>query len=239
VGRLSAVLCVALVALSGCATPVSPAGPIRALPADDPRPLVIVTTGESKFSVMYEGDLQLNRTLDDVLRWIPYAALWRTVAQVVQWGVNRISEAERQASTAPHVEDVTPRTVVAEAFARALMASGRVREVRILDREPLSAERGSVDEILRLSVPSWGLLRVREGKPDLLAAFADVRAQVVVVETGAVLWTHEEDVTHPERLPLRVFTDDPRFVRQEMIDVLERAGRRLASEYLYTRSAGR
>jgi hypothetical protein len=81
-------------------------------------------------------------------------------------------------------------------------------------------------------------LRVRQGKPDLLAAFADVRAQLVALETGAVLWEHAEDVTHPDRLPLRAFSRDREFARQVTTEVLERAGRRLASEYLYTRGAG-
>jgi hypothetical protein len=109
--------------------------------------------------------------------------------------------------------------------------------VRVLDREPVGAERGHA--IVRLTVPSWGLVHVREGKPDLLAGFADVRAQVVVPETGAVLWEHEEDVTHPERLPLQAFSRDREVARQRMMDVLERAGRRLANEYLYARVAGR
>jgi hypothetical protein len=45
-------------------------------------------------------------------------------------------------------------------------------------------------------------------------------------------------VTHPDRLPLRAFSRDREFARQVTTEVLERAGRRLASEYLYTRGAG-
>jgi hypothetical protein len=237
--RLPAILCIALAAFSGCAAPGRPPEAVHVRPLPELPPLVVVVSPESKFGVLYEGDLQLDRTLDDVLRWIPYAAAWRALAQVVQWGANRISEAERQASTAPHVQDLAPPNVVAGAFARALVASGRIREVRALDREPVGPERSGADLVLRLSVPSWGLLRVRHGTPDLLAAFADVRAQVVTLETGAVLWEHQEDVTHPDRLPLRAFSRDREFARQAMTEVLERAGRRLASEYLYTQSVGR
>jgi hypothetical protein len=200
---------------------------------------VVVVAGESKFSVMHEGNSQLDPAMDDVLRWIPYTSVWRLLARAVQWGVNTLSEAERQASTAPHVEGLAPRAVVAEAFAHALVASGRFREIRTLAREPIGADRRGADVIVRLAVPRWGLLRVREGQPDLVAAFVDVRAQVVVPETGAILWEHEEDVTHPKRLPLQAFSRDRQFMRQGMIDVLERAGRRLASEYVYARSPGR
>ena len=82
-------------------------------------------------------------------------------------------------------------------------------------------------------------LRVREGEPDLLSAFADVRAQMVLRGTGVVVWEDNEDVTNPERLPLEAFTKDREFTRHELTEVLERAGQRLASELLYARGAGR
>jgi len=88
-------------------------------------------------------------------------------------------------------------------------------------------------------VPAWGLVRVREGEPDLLSAFADVRAQMVLRGTGVVVWEDNEDVTNPERLPLEAFTKDREFTRHELTEVLERAGQRLASELLYARGAGR
>jgi hypothetical protein len=151
--------------------------------------------------------------------------------------VNVLGETERRAATAPHVRGLAPRTVVAEAFARALVGTAEIREVRTL--EPLGADRLGAVAIVRLAVLRWGLLRVLEGKPDLVAAFADVSAQAVVPETGAVLWEHEEDVTHPERLPLDAFTRDRQFTRQGIVDVLERAGHRLAAEYLYAKMPGR
>jgi hypothetical protein len=237
--RVSAALCLALVALGGCVTPSPPPGPRRALPLAPDGPIVVVTSGESRFSVMHEGNVQLDPTLDDVLRWVPYGAIWRAVAQLAVSGVNVLSEAERRAATAPHVRGLAPRTVVAEAFARALVGTGGIREVRTLDREPLGADRRGAVAIVRLAVPRWGVVRVREGNPDLVAAFADVSAQAVVPETGAVLWEHEEDVTHPERLPLDAFTRDRQFTRQGLVDVLERAGRRLAAEYLYATMPGR
>jgi hypothetical protein len=237
--RVSAALCLALVALGGCVSSSPRAGSRRSLPLAHDGQIVVVTSGESRFSVMHEGNVQLDPTLDDVLRWVPYGALWRAVAQLAVSGVNELSEAERRAATAPHVRGLAPRTVVAEAFARALVGSGGIREVRTLDREPLGADRRGAVAIVRLAVPRWGLLRVLEGKPDLVAAFADVSAQAVVPETGAVLWEHEEDVTHPDRLPLDAFTRDRQFTRQGIVDVLERAGRRLAAEYLYAKMPGR
>jgi hypothetical protein len=231
-------LVVAFVALAGCAASVpAPRPMMAAAPAEEYSHLGVLAAGESQFSVVYQGNVKFDRTVDEVLKWIPDAVAWRALAQAVLRGVNWLAESERRASTAPHVKDLAPRAVVTEAFVRTLMASGRFQGVRVLDREPVGAERGHA--IVRLTVPSWGLVHVREGKPDLLAGFADVRAQVVVPETGAVLWEHEEDVTHPERLPLQAFSRDREVARQRMMDVLERAGRRLANEYLYARVAGR
>lgn len=237
--RVLAALCLAVVALGGCATTPPPPGPRRALPLAHDGQIVVVTSGESRFSVLHEGNVQLDPTLNDVLRWVPYGALWRAVAQLSVSGMNVLSETERRAATAPHVRGLAPRTVVAEAFARALVGTGEIREVRTLDREPLGADRRGAVTIVRLSVPRWGLMRVLQGKPDLVSAFADVGAQAVVPETGAVLWAHEEDVTHPERLPLDAFLRDREFTRQGIVDVLERAGRRLAAEYLYARTPSR
>ena len=235
--RAPLLLAVAVAAFSGCATPASSPAPALVLPAEETRTHVVVAWGESQFSVMDGATAPLDPQLDDVLKHVPYAAVWRALAQVVHWGVSRLNEAKGKDSTAPHVQDLAPRAVVADAFARTLLASG-LQQVTLLDREPVGADRHGADVIVRLAVPTWGLLRVREGKPALVSGFADVRAQVVAPETGAILWEHEEDITHPDRVPLETFSRDRDFARQEMTDLLERAGRRLASEYLYARRPG-
>jgi hypothetical protein len=71
-----------------------------------------------------------------------------------------------------------------------------------------------------------------------VSAFADVQGQVTLRATGVVVWDGQEDVTGPERLPLESLTRDPAFAREQLTDVLARAGRRLASELMYARSAG-
>ena len=61
----------------------------------------------------------------------------------------------------------------------------------------------------------------------------------VAVDTAVVLLESEEDVTDPERFPLKSFTGDPQLTRARLIDVLRRAGRRVGNELVYARSAGR
>jgi hypothetical protein len=62
---------------------------------------------------------------------------------------------------------------------------------------------------------------------------------MVIGGTGVVVWENSEDVTDPERLPLESFARDRRFTRQQLIDVLERAGQQLATELLYARGVWR
>ena len=241
--RFTIPLAVAVIALSGCASSAPPAPPapapaVRSAPGKEMRRLAVVPTGESAFTVAGGGS-DVSRVFEEVGKWHPKAAVFVPLVRAVQAAVDWLTAQGRAAGTAPHVRDVDPRTVVTDAFARALMASGRFDQVRLLEGEPTGDERRQTDELVRVMVPSWGLVRVREGKPDLHAAYADVRAQMVVRPTGAVVWEHDEDVTHPERLPLATFRSDAAVARRELMDVLERAGQRLASEFLYARSGAR
>jgi hypothetical protein len=216
----------------GCASSAPPARP-TARPIDGVRRVAIVGAGDSKFTVV-EHRSEPGRTFDEVVKWTPHQWL-RPFGALVHAGINWLLDSGRAATTAPDVAGVPSRIVVAEVVARRLQASGVFDEVRALEREPVGEERQRSDALLRVTVPAWGLVRVRQGPPDLLSAFADVRAQMVIRGTGVVVWESSEDVTHPERLPLESFTRDPRFARQQLIDVLERAGQQLASELVYAR----
>jgi hypothetical protein len=238
---LRSVLALALVfVVSGCASSAPPPPP-RVQPSSaaitDVRRVVVVTTGESKFTVMQGATKESDRVLDEVLKWVPYKNILVPIARAVYGIVSSFLEGERAAGTMPR--DVTPGTVVTDAFARALQASGPFNQIVGMDREPVGDERRLADAIVRLTVPSWGLMRVREGEADVVASFADVRAQMVLRETGVIVWEHEEDVTHPGRLSLEAFKRDRGLTRQELVDVLERAGRRLASELIYARDGAR
>jgi hypothetical protein len=233
---VAVLLVLGLASVSGCAS--SPPARPSARPFDDVRQLTVVVSGESQFSVL-EHSAEPGRTFDQVLKWNPYGALLKPIADLVHQAINWFLESDRKADAAADLGDVSPRRIVAAAFEETLRASGRFEDIRTLEREPVGDDRQRPQIVVRLTVPAWGLVRVREGDPDLLSAFADVRAEMVARETGIALWKNSEDVTGPERRPLKAFTGDRQFTRQQLIDVLERAGRRLASELLYAQSAGR
>ncbi|PYM17820.1 MAG: hypothetical protein DMD78_29150 [Candidatus Rokuibacteriota bacterium] len=237
--RAVAVLLVLAVALPGCASSAPPRPAAR--PFDHVRQLAIVVSGESRFSVL-EHRAEPGRTFDEVLKWgvlSPYQALLRPVAELVHKGVNWLLDADRKTDAAVDLGGIAPRSVVSAAFVQALEASARFDEIQIYAREPLGEDRRRAEAIVRISVPAWGLVRIREGEPDLVSAFADARAEMVAPAIGVVIWEATEDVTDPERLPMKSFTGDRDFTRQQLIDVLQRAGQRLASELLYARGAGR
>ena len=240
-------LVVTLLPLAGCASsaPPPPTTPI-ARPAEPLRRLVVVSTGESKFAMSEQrpaaqDSAQLDGIITEVAKWIPgwYGAVLAPLAKVIASALSSPGDSKQTADTAAKMGEVSPRAIVADAFARRLAESGQFQEVRMIDRELVGEERRGVDAFVRLTVPTWGILRVRDGNPDLLSGFADVRAQMVVASTGTVVWEHAEDVTHADRLPLTTFTGDTAFARGELVEVLTRAGQRLASEFLYARGAAR
>lgn len=234
------VLALATVSLWGCASSAPPPRP-SARPFDDLRRVVVVVSGQSTFAIV-DFPVEPGRTFDEVLKWIPwlpYRAALGPAAKLAHQGINRALGADRAATAAPSIDGISPRSVVAGAMARTLEASGWFDEVRALEREPTGEDRRRADAIVRVSVPAWGLVRVREGEPGLLSSFADVRGQMAVRGTGVVVWEDSQDVTNPEQLPADAFLRDRTLARQEMTDVLERAGQRLANELLYARGAGR
>jgi hypothetical protein len=233
--RLLAVALTIVIA-GGCAS--SPPPPPAASPAPalhGVRRVVVVPAGDSEFTVG-QGDAEAERVFADLFKWLPYKRALLALAYAVYRGVTSLLD-ERGAGTAP--KGITPGAVVGAAFAQRLRLGGPFEEIVALNREPMGEARQDTGTIVRLAVPSWGLVRVRGGQPELVAAFADVRAQIVVRETGVVLWEHQEDVTHPDRLSLEAVTRDPALARETLVEVLERAGRRVASELVYATRAGR
>jgi len=238
--RAVAVLSVfVVVAVSGCASTPSPA--TTAAPVAHPRQLAVVVTGESKFSVRAD-DAEPGRTFNEILRWPVFGTdtSWlRPVADLVHRGINWLLASDRAADAKVDLGDLPPRSFVAGAFVRTLEASGHFDEIRAYGHEPVGDDRRRADAIVRVSVPAWGLVRVQDGEPELLSAFADARVEMVAPASGVTLWSASEDVTDVERLPLGVFTGDREFTRQQLIAVLERAGRRMASELVYAHGGRR
>jgi hypothetical protein len=233
----AAVLLVLVVAaVSGCASSPPPRTSISR-PFDDVRQLTVVVSGQSEFAVL-ENSAEPGRTFDQILPWTGYAGLLKPIADLVHQAINWFVESDRKADASADVRDVSPASFVGRVFEQTLRASRRFDEIRVVEGEPADdAQRADI--VVRLTVPTWGLVRVREGDPDLVSAFADVRAEMVARQTGVALWQDNEDVTGPERLPLKAFTGDRTFTRRQLLDVLERAGRRLANELLYAQGAGR
>ena len=236
------VVLLVIAAMAGCATaPSAPAPSPSPAPVSTPlhgvRRVVVVPSGESRFAVTQESSRGTERVLEDVLKWLPYKEVLIPLAQVVYWGVSWLMESERKSETLP--KDVTPGSIVAATFARTLRQTGSFESIVAMEREPIGEARRDADAIVRLTVPVWGLIRVRDGSPPMVAGFADVRAQLVVRETGVVVWEHAEDVTHPDRQALDALTKDKALTREGLVDVLERAGRRLATEFIYARGGAR
>jgi hypothetical protein len=220
---------------AGCAArAAAPPAPTAAAARVEVRRVAIVGAGESRFTVT-ENSAEPGKSFEELLSWSPMWAAFRPLAELVHRGINWALELDHGTDTGRHLEGIAPRAVVAQALARTLVDSGRFDEVTVAEVEPGGDARRRLDAIVRLSVPSWGIVRVRAGEPELVSGFADVRATMTVRATGTVLWDSAEDVTGAERVAIETFTRDRGFARQALTDVLERGGQRLGSELLYAR----
>ena len=127
---------------------------------------------------MAEDRVEPGRTFDEILKWHPYGGALRPVARLVHRAINKVRDADQAATAARNVEGVSPGSTIARAMARTLEGSGEFNEIRILEREPSGEDRPRDDgALVRVTVPAWGVIRVREGDPDLVSGFADVQAQ--------------------------------------------------------------
>jgi len=241
VRAIPAGLALVVLSLTGCASSTPPSRP-AARPFDDVRRVIVVPSGGDSAFAVIEYSAEPGRTFDEILKWIPwlpYQAALRPAAQLVHRGINWALEADRAATATSRLQGLSPRSIVVQSLARTLETTGWFDEVRVVEREPGAEERRGTDALIRVAVPTWGLVRVRDGDEGLLSGFADVRGQMAMPRTGIVLWEESQDVTSPEQIPVDAFLRDGDFARQEMVVVLERAGQRLANELLYSRSAGR
>src|SRR5438105_13831853 len=176
-----AVLLVAILAApSGCAS----SAPARraSRPFDDVRRLTVVVSGESQFNVV-EHSAEPGRTFDALLKWSRYGTLLKPIAGLVHQAINWLMASDSKTDAAGDLRDVSPSQLVARAFEETVRASGRFEEIRTLGREPVGDDRRRDDVVVRLTVPAWGLVRVSDGDPGLLSAFADVRAEMIALDT--------------------------------------------------------
>jgi hypothetical protein len=219
----------------GCASTPAPPPPSSPVLGRMGR-LVVVASGPARFTIA-EHSAEPGRTLDQIVKWTPYFWL-RSLVPLVHEGINQLVALDDKAVAGKELARINPRTVVGDTLTRRLRASGQFAEIRALPREPVGEDRRRADAFVRVSVSRWGLVRVRDGEPPLVSAFADVHVQMVVRETGIVVWELHEDVTHPERLPLKTFLGERELARTMLLEVLERAGHRLGAELLYAKGPG-
>jgi len=230
-------LTITLIVASGCA-PAPTRGPVpvsNVRSFEGVRRLAIISFDAAGFTLV-EHRSQPGRTLDEVLAWAPYGAALRPLAALVHRGVSSGLARDHEIMVAGSVYDVAAGQVVAEAMAGQLRASGFLDEVRVVASEPIDTANRPKEALVRLTVTSWGLVRVRDD-PDLFSSFSDVTGFLGVPGTGVVLWEHREDVTGPDQIQFEAFRRNPPLTRREVVKTLQRAGERLAAELLYARGA--
>src|SRR5580765_974468 len=183
-------LVVSVLLFSGCASSAPSPLPPVARPFDDIGRVAIVVSGEGNFAIAEDG-VEPGRTLDEILKWYPYGGALRPVAKLVHRAINRLRNVDAAAAATRNVDGISPGATVARAMAQTLQASGAFTDVRTLERDPGTQDRAAREDavLVRVTVPAWGLVRVREGEPGLVSTYADVRAEMIRRETGVVVWS--------------------------------------------------
>ena len=221
----------------GCASSRAPSPPPQAHPLGDIQRLAIVSVGASGVALV-EHRSEPGRTFDEIAKWHPYGVAFRPLVGLVHRGINSVLKVDQQAALAQSVDDVAPGDIVVSAMARRLRAAGSFHDVRTPRSEPVGDDRQAGEAVVRVTVTAWGVVRVRDGDDALVSSFSDIAATAAVPGTGVVLWQHQEDATGADQMPSASFKKDARVAREQIRDVLERAGERLAAELLYARGAG-
>src|ERR1043166_8170346 len=129
----------AMFPVGGCASS-SPAPHARLRAYDNVRRLAIVPSGETRLAVLGHSS-EPGRTFDEILKWNPYRAVLAPIMRLVHQGINWALESDRVSAASHHIDHLSPRTVVTDALARALEASGRYDQIRTLEREPVGEDR--------------------------------------------------------------------------------------------------
>src|SRR4029453_11383947 len=128
--RAVAVLLVLIgVVLSGGASTSLPEPTTR--PFEDLRRLVVVASGDTTFAVA-ENSAEPGRTFDEILKWGSLGGWWKPAADLAHRGINWLLQLNRKSDASAGLGGVSPREVVAAAFASTLLASGQYDEISTL-----------------------------------------------------------------------------------------------------------
>src|SRR5262245_62001909 len=100
-------LAVGVLSLWGCAqsATVPPSRPVPR-PFDDVRRVVIIASGDSRFTVV-ERSAEPARAFDEILKHNPYGTTLRPVFALLHQGINWLLEYDQKQAAAPHVRDVS------------------------------------------------------------------------------------------------------------------------------------
>ena len=140
--RAVAILLVLIVVVaSGCAS-TSPPQP-TARPFENLRQLVVVASGDTTFAVT-QHSAEPGRTFDEILKWGSLGGWWwKPAADLAHRGINWLLQLNRKSDVSAGLGDVSPREMVATAFASTLRASGQYDEITTLTAEPSGDDRRS------------------------------------------------------------------------------------------------
>ncbi len=186
------------------------------------RSIGVVIPKEGKATVIYE------RARATAGPAVMFGLIGATVASVS----NATRDGSMAKSLQPVLEGFSCRTVLFDAFQRALMASGRFAEVRLLDAAPDAKAGNAPDGVVTLTIHDWGLRLIQQNS-ELLSTFVEVEADLRGAQGGHRLWDEHDTFLSGRSHNLSTYQGDGSLLKAELTDAIQRAGGELAGQLAY------
>lgn len=226
--RLRVILPFGLLILTACG-PVHTTLALRADALREVKKLAVIVPDDGSFTVIRERATATAAP----------AILFGVIGAAVAAAHNEALDSSAAEALSPHLGGFSSRSELRGILAKTLKESVRFSEVQMLDQKLPAAEARKYDAVLTVRIMRWGLRAPAPTESEALAAFAEIQAQMMRVENGETLWEERDTVVGQGRHGLAAYQQDRNLLRQELQDMIEKAGYRVAMQLLYPKEGKR
>jgi hypothetical protein len=160
------------------------------------------------------------------------AFMFGLVGATIASAGNATMDSNKAKTVRPLLKDFSCRTVLFNAFQRALSASGRFAEIRLLDKAPDAKAGDAPDGVVTLAIHDWGL-RLMQQDSEQLSAFVEIEADLRGIREQRWLWDEHDSFLSGRAHNLSEYQGDGALLKAELTDAIERAGGELAGQLAY------
>jgi hypothetical protein len=185
--------------------------------------IAIVIPPEGEFTVFYERATATAAP----------AIMFGLVGAIVASAHNKYSDEALAKTIGNHMDGFSCRSVFKDSLIKSLIDSKRFSEVQVFDKELELGEISKYDGLLTFQIPNWGIRLVERGQNELLAAFVEIEAKMVLGTTSNVIWDEHDTVIGQNKRLLSLYQNEQELCRKDLYETAEDAGQRMANILIY------